>query len=155
MINKLKILLPIFLILLLNSCGFKVANQSDSMSFSIGSILTSGDSRIGYRIKSNLLPYSTMNSKNLINLEINVSKSKTIKEKNIKNEVTKYLVSINALVDYGKEENKKFSITKAGDLPVSNQYSQTLNSEKKLIKSLSEDLAEDIIEELLERMNDI
>tara|TARA_B100001564_G_scaffold358816_1_gene378515 strand:+ start:632 stop:1099 length:468 start_codon:yes stop_codon:yes gene_type:complete len=155
MINKLKILLPIFLILLLNSCGFKVANQSDSMSFSIGSILTSGDSRIGYRIKSNLLPYSTMNSKNVINLEINVSKSKTIKEKNIKNEVTKYLVSINALVDYGKEENKKFSITKAGDLPVSNQYSQTLNSEKKLIKSLSEDLAEDIIEELLERMNDI
>ena len=75
MINKLKILLPIFLILLLNSCGFKVANQSDSMSFSIGSILTSGDSRIGYRIKSNLLPYSTMNSKNVINLEINVSKS--------------------------------------------------------------------------------
>ena len=155
MINKLKILLPIFLILLLNSCGFKVANQPDSMSFSIGSILTSGDSRIGYRIKSNLLPYSKMNSKNVINLEINVSKSKTIKEKNIKNEVTKYLVSINALVDYGKEENKKFSITKAGDLPVSNQYSQTLNSEKKLIKSLSEDLAEDIIEELLERMNDI
>ena len=154
MIKKLKLLLPIFLILLLNNCGFKVANQSDSMNFSIGSILTTGDSRVGYRIKNNLLPYSKNSSKNVINLDINVSKSKTIKEKNIKNEVTKYLVSISALVNYGKE-NKKFSVTKAGDLPVSSQYSQTLNSEKKLIKTLSENLAEDIIEELLERINDI
>ena len=63
MINKLRILLPIFVILLLNSCGFRVANQSDSMSFSIGSILTSGDSRVGYRIKNNLLPYSKNSNK--------------------------------------------------------------------------------------------
>tara|TARA_B100000963_G_scaffold51371_1_gene39503 strand:- start:789 stop:1256 length:468 start_codon:yes stop_codon:yes gene_type:complete len=152
---KLRNLLQVFLIILLSSCGFKIANQSEAMGFKIGSISTTGDSRVSYRIKNNLLPYSKNDSNRTIDLNIKIKKNKTIKEKNINNEVTKYLVSIKAIVNYGAEENKVFSITKMGDLTVSNQYSQTLNSEKKIIKSLSESVVEDIIEELLERIDDI
>ena len=152
---KLRNLLHVFLIILLSNCGFKIANQSEAMGFKIGSVSTTGDSRVSYRIKNNLLPYSKNDSNRTIDLNIKIKKNKTIKEKNINNEVTKYLVSIIAIVNYGAEENKVFSVTKKGDLTVSNQYSQTLNSEKKIIKSLSESVVEDIIEELLERIDDI
>ena len=48
-------------------------------------------------------------------------------------------------------KNGKFEISKKGDYNVANQYSQTLNNEKKLIKMLSESIAEKIIEELIQK----
>ena len=44
--------------------------------------------------------------------------------------------------------------SKTGNYNVANQYSQTLNNEKKLIEMLSESIAESIIEELISRVND-
>ena len=90
----------------------------------------------------------------LINLEIDINKNKSIKEKNIKNEITKFEISIDAIVQYQSKKNGKFQISKQGDFNVSSQYSQTLNNEKKLIEILSESLAESIIEELILRVND-
>mgnify|MGYP005738482093 FL=1 len=77
-----------------------------------------------------------------------------IKEKNIKNETTKFEISISAVVQYRSDENGRFEIVKTGDYNVASQYSQTLTNEKKLVKSLSESIAENIIEELILRTND-
>jgi len=152
--KRLFFLKSVITIFLLTSCGFKVVNQSEIINFNIDNITTSGDRRISYIIKNNLLPYSKSDGKKLINLKIDINKNKSIKEKNIKNEITKFEISIDAIVQYQSKKNGKFQISKQGDFNVSSQYSQTLNNEKKLIEILSESLAESIIEELILRVND-
>ena len=154
MIKKFFFLKSVAIIFLVTGCGFKVVNQSEIIDFNINNISTSGDRRISYIIKNNLLPYSKSDGKKLLNLEIDINKNKSIKEKNIKNEITKFQISISTIVQYRSEKNGKFQISKQGDFSVSSQYSQTLNNEKKLIKMLSESLAESIIEELISRVND-
>ena len=147
----LKIVILTFLV---SNCGFKVVDQSKLINFKVGSISISGDSRVSYIIKNKLLPYSKNNEKKIIDLDIEIKKNKDIKEKNIKNEITKFQISIVTNVQYGDDSSEKFAILKKGDYSVTNQYSQTLNNEKKLIKTLSENLAEELIEKLMERIGD-
>ena len=151
---KLICVISIIIVFLMSGCGFKVVNQSELIDFKIENILTSGDNRISYIIKNKLLPYSDIDGKKLITLEIDLSKKKMIKEKNIKNEATKFEISINAIVQYQADENGRFEISKRGEYNVASQYSQTLTNEKKLVKTLSESIAENIIEELILRTND-
>ena len=154
MIKRLFLLKSVIIIFLVTGCGFKVVNQSQIIDFNIDNISTTGDKRISYIIKNNLLPYSKSDGKKLLNIEIDINKNKSIKERNIKNEITKFQISITAFVQYRSEKNGKFQISKRGNFNVSNQYSQTLNNEKKLIEMLSESIAESIIEELISRVND-
>ena len=154
MIKRLFLLKSVIIIFLVTGCGFKVVNQSQIIDFNIDNISTAGDKRISYIIKNNLLPYSKSDGKKLLNIEIDINKNKSIKERNIKNEITKFQISITAFVQYRSEKNGKFQISKRGNFNVSNQYSQTLNNEKKLIEMLSESIAESIIEELISRVND-
>ena len=144
----------VILILILSNCGFKVVDQSKLINFKVDSISISGDSRISYIIKNKLLQYSKNNEKKNIDLDIEIKKNKDIKEKNIKNEITKFQISIITIVQYGDSLSEKFEILKKGDYSVTNQYSQTLNNEKKLIKTLSENLVEELIEKLVERLGD-
>ena len=144
----------VILILIVSNCGFKVVDQSKLINFKVDSISISGDSRVSYIIKNKLLPYSKNNEKKIIDLDIEIKKNKDIKEKNIKNEITKFQISIITNVQYGDDFSEKFAILKKGDYLVTNQYSQTLNNEKKLIKTLSENLAEELIEKLMERVGD-
>ena len=147
-------LISVILILILSNCGFKVVDQSKLINFKVDSISISGDSRISYIIKNKLLPYSKNNEKKNIDLDIEIKKNKDIKEKNIKNEITKFQISIITIVQYGDSFSEKFEILKKGDYSVTNQYSQTLNNEKKLIKTLSENLVEELIEKLVEKLGD-
>ena len=151
---KLTILISVIIFFLNTGCGFKVVNQSELINFKIENILTSGDNRISYIIKNKLLPYYKSNGSKLINLEIDLSKNKFIKEKNINNETTKIEISINAVVQYRSDENGEFRISKRGAYNIADQYSQTLINEKKLIRTLSENIAEKIIEELIQRTDD-
>ena len=151
---KLTILISVIIIYLNTGCGFKVVNQSGLTNFKIENILTSGDNRISYIIKNKLLPYNNSNGKNLITLEIDLKKNKSIKEKNINNETTKIEISINAVVQYRSDKSGEFKISKKGAYNVADQYSQTLTNEKKLIRILSENIAEKIIEELILRTDD-
>ena len=147
-------LISVILILILSNCGFKVVDQSKLINFKVDSISISGDSRISYIIKNKLLQYSKNNEKKNIDLDIEIKKNKDIKEKNIKNEITKFQISIITIVQYGDSFSEKFEILKKGDYSVTNQYSQTLNNEKKLIKTLSENLVEELIEKLVEKLGD-
>ena len=151
---KLTIFISVIIFFLNAGCGFKVVNQSGLINFKIENILTSGDNRISYIIKNKLLPYYKSNGSKLIILEIDLSKNKFIKEKNINNETTKIEISINAVVQYRSDENGEFRISKRGAYNIADQYSQTLINEKKLIRTLSENIAEKIIEELIQRTDD-
>ena len=150
MTKKLFFFKGVIILFLLTGCGFKVVNQSELIDFNIENISISGDKRISYIIKNNLLPYSNSDGKKLVNIEIDINKNKFIKEKNIKIEI-----SIDASVQYRSEKTGRFQISKQGDFNVSRQYSQTLINEKNLIKMLSESIADNIIEELILKANDI
>ena len=154
---KKSILIIIFLILL-SSCGFKVVNQAELSNFNILEISTNGDNKINYIIKNDLLQNSKDNALKSINLNLNTSKTRSIKEKNINNVITKYELKIDVTVKFSileNDENYKFKKSKVADYNATSKYSVTIKNEKKLIDILSADLAEEIFEELLIRINAI
>ena len=99
-----KIITKSFLLLffyLTVNCGFKVINETENSKFSIKEIQTSGDKRINFKIKNNLLAFSTKNNENNLRVNLVSKKTKNIKEKNIKNEITKYQIALNINVKFG------------------------------------------------------
>ena len=86
-----------------------------------------------------------------------INRIKTIKEKNIKNEITKYQIEIIAHIDTSERGSKlsRITISKNGEYTVNKQYSQTIRNEKKLVEVLAESLSKEIIFKLSERYNDI
>ena len=140
--------------ILLSNCGFKVVNQSENIKYYITSINVKGDKRINYKIRSKLSASLSDASKKPIILNINSKKIKNIKEKNIKNEITKYQITINVTIEIFSKDNKNLDeivLSKSGDYSVVKEYSKTINNEKKLIEILTNELLEDIISNLSER----
>jgi len=151
-----KIFILCFCFVLFNNCGFKVVTN-DFQKFNIVEIKTSGESRINYLLKSNLIRDNKNEDKKGIFLDIKTKKQRNIKEKNIKNEITKYQVVIVTEIIYRLiDENKKgsFAISVQGDYEVNNQYSRTLNNEKNLINDLADEIAEEIVNNIRVITND-
>ena len=151
-----KILITILFLPLLSNCGFEVINRSNIEQFDINQITTSGDRRINFRIKEKLKFAKSENDKKLVNINLNTKKTKSVKERNIKNEITKYQIDIKINVKLSDIYDKNiinFVVTKSDDYNVEDQYSETLNNEKKLIKLLSENLADNIQNEIVLRLN--
>ena len=150
--------LVIFYLIFLTGCGFKIVKQSQNINYDIAEIRTSGDKKINYFLKNKLLFNSKKNGKTLISLDLNSTKIKTIKEKNIKNEITKYQILINVKIQIKQintNELLQLEISKTGDYSVASQYSQTLSNEKQLIKLLADDLSNSILDEINFKLNDI
>tara|TARA_A100001015_G_C14693327_1_gene595300 strand:- start:276 stop:677 length:402 start_codon:yes stop_codon:yes gene_type:complete len=125
-----KLLLTIVLIFI-TSCGFKIVNLSEFQNYNIVEINTVGESRINYIIKNHLLRVSKKDEGNKISVNITTSKERLIKEKNIKNEITKYEIKIVANVNIKKiydGEDFEFTITKNGNYDVAKQNSTTRNN---------------------------
>ena len=151
--RKLTLLL---LLILISSCGFKIIDMSEKTNFSIDGFESKGERKFNFIIKNNLLKFSKKNT-NRISLELETKKTRNIKEKNIKNEITKYeiLIIANATIEK-KIDNTKFniSVNSNGDYSVADQNSTTRNNEKQLIKILSKNLSEKIINEINLKLND-
>jgi len=140
------------------NCGFKVINESEKNNFSIQEIKTSGDKRINFKIKNNLLNYSKKNNQNILLIDLSTKKTKNIKEKNIKNEITKYEISLNVNIKFNlinSDTNYKINLSNKGDYLVAESYSTTLNNEKKLIDNLIENISEKILKKISLKLNDI
>jgi hypothetical protein len=153
-----KIIFQILIVLLITtSCGFKIYNQADLINFSAEEIRTTGDNRVNYILKNRIISSLNNDYKKKIILIVETKKNKTIKDKNIKNEITKYQISINANIKIESADFniEPFIVLEKGDYNVSSQHSQSINAEKKLIRQLSNNLGNKILEELLFRINDI
>ena len=146
----------VLILLFISNCGFKVIDMSEQNNFSIANIETSGESKINYIIKNNLLK-STKKDVNKINIKLETKKIRKIKEKNIKNEITKYeiLITVNAMVTENKN-NKRHNlvVTTSGDYSVGEQNSTTRNNEKQIIKLLSNSLSDKILNKINLVLND-
>ena len=152
-----KIFLLIFLVMPI-SCGFKVLNEFEENNFTINDIQTTGDKRINFKIKNNLLTYSKKDGQNVLLLNLDSNKIKSIKEKNIKNEITKYYISLNTEVKINIlniNANHTLSISTEGEYLVADSYSSTLNNEKKLIDDLVDNISSEIIRKIILKLNDL
>ena len=136
----------VFLFIVLSSCGFKVLDNLES-NFSIREINTSGDKRINFKIKNDLIIDYSNNSTNNLILTLDTKKTKRIKEKNIKNEISKYEVTIVCSIELAfleKNTKHKFTISSNGDYLAADKYSTTIQNEKRLIEDLTNDLSDKI-----------
>ena len=152
-----KSFLLLFLFLTVN-CGFKVINELEDNNFSIQEIKTSGDKRINFKIKNTLLNYSKKNNQNILLIDLSTKKTKNIKEKNIKNEITKYEISLNVNIKFNlinSDTNYKINLSNKGNYLVAESYSTTLSNEKKLIDNLIENISEKILKKISLKLNDI
>jgi len=150
-------IIVIFIALLISGCGFKAVNQEYLNQYKIIELNIKGDARLSYLLK-NKLKFNNENSNKSIKLNVIIDKTKNIREKNIKNEITKYQISITVKTDYYLiEENKSgnFLLSVTGDHNVSSRYRETLNNEKKLINSLMADISEQLFKDLLINLNDL
>jgi hypothetical protein len=149
----------IFLILAMTtSCGFKIIDPSSIINFEIGDFKSSGDSRVNFKIKNNIIFSSTNNSGKLIYLNLHTKKTKNIKEKNINNETTKFQITVNAKIEIKNISDEKiiFYKSETAEYNVDNKrYSQTLTNEKKAIETISNSMADEIIAEITLILNDI
>ena len=153
-----KKVLQIAILIFVTSCGFKVINQSDLLNFYISDIESYGSKRINYKIKNKLLIINQDDDKKEIKLILNTKKTKKIKEKNIKIEITKYQITFNINVSIKDENNsilKKFNVSHSNFYSVATQYSKTLNNEKKIIGLMSNKLTDKIIDKLIIKLNDL
>ena len=148
--SKIFLISSILLITFTTSCGFKVVKKSDFNKFKIINVTSEGEKRINFKIKNILLAESQENQKNELTISLNTNKIKSVKEKNINNEITKYEIEININVGIQKLSGgeKNFIKSKSGDYSVENQNSNTINNEKKLIDLLADNLAQDILDEI-------
>ena len=132
-------------------CGYQVINQKDLKQFYIKSIELEGEKRLNHKISKNILFYSKESNSNVFNVKIKTNKSKSIIEKNIKNEIVKYQINISSNVEfYNFETGVLFTNTfsERGNFTVGNKNIDTRNSEKKLIEDLTEKISKKIIKRL-------
>ena len=153
-----KIILIIFLLTLLNNCGFKIAEEKTLKGYFISEINTYGEGRINYKIKNLLKAKSTDNAKKKLKITLNTNKEKKIKEKNINNEITKYQMNITTKVNYEnifQKMSDDFIINVSGEYKVVEKHISTINNEKKLQKNLANEIADRILKELSDKLNDL
>ena len=154
----MKIFLIIFSILLTSGCGFKIVNQSSLDNYNIANITTSGDARIAYKLKNIISSYASEQSDKVIDIDFKIKKNKSVKEKNDKNEITKYqiVISIDTTVEKIVDNKTiKFNITNSGEFRVASKNSQSIINEKKLISLLTENISSEIAEEIIKKIDDI
>jgi|TARA_B110000238_G_C15838799_1_gene315988 outer membrane lipopolysaccharide assembly protein LptE/RlpB len=152
-----KFILLIFILSFTVQCGFKVVDQNINI-FEISEITTIGDKRINYRIKNKLLSTSQEGKDKVIKINLDTKKTRNIKEKNIKNIITKYEIIIVAEVSFRKlNETKlnKFNVNVSGDYTTSKQASITRNNEKELVKLLTNKISDKILKELKYKLDDL
>ena len=148
----------VIIIILTYGCGFSIVKKTDLQDVYIYKIDASGDKRVNFDLKNKLSLKSKNTDKKKISLNIETNKNKTVKEKNSRNEITKYLLSINLTIKIEDENKilKKINLKEEIDYNVGSQYSQTINNEKEAVKTLTNSLVERIIREIsLININDL
>ena len=154
--KNLKLITIAISLVLLTGCGFKIIDKRELLNFNIKEISTYGDKRINFELKNKLSDYNDTNSSKIIKIELDTKKTKSIKEKNISNEITKYQINVIVNVKLIKTDNTnnlEFTVERTGDYVIADKFSQTLNNEKKLTSNIIGKISEDIISEIINKFN--
>jgi len=139
------------------SCNYKPLLLNDLSSYDIIEVKTTGEKRIGHKIK-NQIKTSSSNQGTPLLLEMDIKKNKSISEKNIKNKITKYQIRLIvdvSIINLENSDRKKFSVVKSGEYASKSRHSTNLQNEKNLINILINDLSSEILKEIFLQLSDI
>ena len=157
--NYKKFRFYLILLVLITSCGFKIIDKSKVSNFKIEEITTRGNKNINFLIKNSLYNnFSNSISDNILLIEFESKKTKTIKEKNISNQITKYDISlsVNGKVTIVKHEvEKSFNLNLNGSFNVSSNQSDTINNQNNLEEFLADKASNIIKNKIISYINDL
>ena len=142
----------IFIIVLtsLNSCGYQKISISEQ-KFKIEEIEVNGDKRTSFLIKRKMERFSREDGLNKLAISINLDTNKSIHEKNIKNKVTKYKLSLTAetnIKDLKTSEVIKRSYSSEIIYNVGTRYTETVKNEKEAKSELIDLIINQLLDEL-------
>lgn len=142
----------IFIIVLtsLNSCGYQKISISEQ-KFKIEEIEVNGDKRTSFLIKRKMERFSREDGLNKLAISINLGTNKSIHEKNIKNKVTKYKLSLTAetnIKDLKTSEVIKRSYSSEIIYNVGTRYTETVKNEKEAKSELIDLIINQLLDEL-------
>ena len=135
----------------------KKINDTNLNFYSIGDIKLSGNKQLGLVIQNKLKLSSSRDSKNTLFLNIDLKKSKIMREKDSSNKITKYDIKLIADISI-KTSSEIFEkkIETMDFYDVSSDYSNTIRAQKNLEKELARNIADELISYLkLKFKNDI
>jgi|MDTC01.3.fsa_nt_gb outer membrane lipopolysaccharide assembly protein LptE/RlpB len=142
------IYLSLFCLLIsLSACGFKKVRDSNIDLFYANNIITNGDKKFGYYVKNEILLNSSKNSKNKIDMIIDINKTNKIKAKNVSGKVTKYNLTVDVKLtinELGSGKNIMRNFSKSVEYNVGTNHTTTLAREKKTIESIKGYIGEEI-----------
>ena len=157
--RNLKIIVYILVFYITTGCGFKIVETSKLNKFQIIEIKNDGDNKINFLIRSkiyNLLNLENSNDK--LKIKLSTEKKKSVMEKNNKNQITKYTISIKSVIDFdfiNQNVKKTFVVLKEGSYDVDKNHNNTLKNLKNLENNLSEKVSNEIILNLIKIVNEL
>ena len=158
MIKKITKIFLILVFFATSSCGYKVLESLDSFNLNIKEIKSSGDKRINFKMKNNLIFKSSQTKRVNLIIDLQTNKKKEVKEKNVKNEITKYkiLASVNVKLNfYEKDLIDEFTLTASNDYLVSNNTTSNLQNERSAVENIADGLSKKIRTRILLILNDL
>jgi hypothetical protein len=129
----LKLLSVFFLILLLNSCGYKKLNSENLTGFKINKIEINGERKLVYKLKNNIEIYSSQKSKFTYDIKINLTSTKETKIKNTAGKATRYSKKFQAdvlITSVNTQNVYKKTFSSVNDYDIGSTHSDTLKNEK-------------------------
>ena len=103
-------------------------------------------------MKNNLQKVLNIKNGGDVYIILNTSKKKEIKEKNSKNQITKYQITINSSLTLNSlktNEKKTFSSEVSGSYDVSNNHSTSITNQNNLEKNLAKKSSDLILKQLI------
>ena len=141
----LKLLLIINVLLFLSSCGFKSLIKENPINLNIENFITQkGDKKLGKIIKGEVMLYSSKEAKKNIDIILEINKQKQIREKNLKNRVTKYNLTLNVAVFIKGDFEDKFTFNKTSSTTVTASSFNNFLDEERVYANLSKRIADEI-----------
>tara|TARA_B100001559_G_scaffold319933_1_gene330589 strand:+ start:1166 stop:1642 length:477 start_codon:yes stop_codon:yes gene_type:complete len=156
--KKIKVIIFTLFYLISTGCGFKVIEQSKIKNYEILEIREEGDKKINFFIKNELYNLLDANdSSDQLAIDISTKKTKVIKEKNEKNQITKYNIEIISLVKLNfidKGVTKTIKLKKDGFYNVDKNHTITRDSQKSTEKNLNDKLSEELSTKIFRIINE-
>ena len=157
--RNLKIIVYILVFYITTGCGFKIVETSKLNKFEIIEIKNDGDNKINFLIRSKIYNLLNLeNSNNKLKIKLSTEKKKSVKEKNNKNQITKYTISIKSVIDFdfiNQNVKKTFVVLKEGSYDVDKNHNNTLKNLKNLENNLSEKISSEITFNLIKIINEL
>ena len=154
----MKIIIYLIFFLATTGCGFKVVDRTDIKNYEILEIRAEGDNKVNFFLKGEIhnLLHANSSVEKLI-ISIKTSKTKSIKEKNKKNQITKYNINVDSSVELNfinKGLIKTILLNREGFYNVNINHSITRNNQKNIEKNLNDKLSQDLSNKIIKTINE-